>query len=80
MNKKICVYEFMMPDCDDPDIYAAGPIWTWQKTAEGQWIMEHSLEVPEYNISVDHNSVCYRVKIIANLTEHDELFFKLKWP
>ena len=37
----ICVHEFPMGDVEDPDLYAAQPIWEWQESeAAGLlWLM-----------------------------------------
>jgi hypothetical protein len=40
------VHEFRMGDVEDPDVYAAGPLLDWQKSAAGAWVMEHAVEVP----------------------------------
>lgn len=39
---KITFHRFRMGDVDDVDIYAAEPIWQWQQTDKGRWVMEHA--------------------------------------
>ena len=78
MNK-IVVHEFTMSDNEDPEIYAAGPIYEWQKSSVGQWIMEHSQPEPHWTVGLDHNIYGYRVRIIANLSDEDRTFFHLKY-
>lgn len=77
--KKILVHEFHLSDNDDPEIYAAGPIYDWQQTEAGQWVMSHSQPEPHWNMDIDHNIYGYRVRIIANLSEEDITFFQLKY-
>lgn len=77
--KKIVVYSFRMSDVDDPAIYAAEPIYKWQQTESGRWVMEHSVPEPEWTIGVDVNNYGYRVHITANLSEEDTTFFLLKY-
>lgn len=67
-----------MADNDDPWLYAAQPIWNWQQTPQGQWIMLHSYD-PEFQIDADVDRMGYRVKIIADLSDKDLCYYHLKW-
>jgi hypothetical protein len=40
------VHEFNMGDVEDPDLYAAQPLYEWQQSEQGKWIMEHAVEPP----------------------------------
>lgn len=73
------VHEFNMSDVEDPEIYAAGPIYSWQQTDAGQWVMKHSNPEPEWNIGFSHDTYGYQVRIIASLTEEEQTFFHLKY-
>jgi hypothetical protein len=75
----IVVHEFTMGDVEDPDLYAAEPLLEWQHSESGSWVMEHSVEQPQWHRQVDLASYGYRYCITARLTEQDELFFKLKF-
>ena len=76
---KICVHTFRLSDSEDPEIYAAEPLYNWQQTEQGQWVLAHSIEQPFFTISVDHVTYGYQCKIFANLKSEDTTFFKLKW-
>ena len=76
---KVMVHSFHLSDVDDPEIYAAQPIWEWQQTESGKWIMEHSCPEPYWSMNADVNTMGYRVTIVATLEEKDATFFKLKW-
>jgi hypothetical protein len=73
------VHEFLMGDVEDPDIYAAEPLLAWQHSEAGKWVMEHSIEQPQWHRRVDQYSYGYRFYITARLTEQDQIFFKLKF-
>ena len=73
----VCVHEFNVGDVEDPEIYAAQPIWEWQETDAGKWVMENAVEKPYY--IQDYNSWGHRYKIIARLSEQNEVYFKLKF-
>ena len=75
----ICVHEFTMGDVEDPDLYAAQPIWEWQESEAGKFVMAHAVEAPYWIRSVDHNSYGHRYRIIARLSEPNQTFFKLKF-
>lgn len=76
---KIPVHTFNLGDVDDVDIYAAGPIYEWQKTDAGKWVMERSKPEPYWTIGFDHLSYGHRVTIIANLEDADATYYNLKW-
>jgi len=75
----VCVHEFSVGDVEDPEIYAAQPIWEWQESDAGKWIMENAVEKPYYIQGMDYNSWGHRYKIMARLSEQNQTFWRLKW-
>jgi hypothetical protein len=75
----VVVHEFAMGDVEDPDLYAAEPLLTWQKSEAGEWVMLHSVDQPQWHRTVDINTYGYRYYVTARLKERDEIFFKLKF-
>jgi hypothetical protein len=75
----VCVHEFTLSDIDDVEIYVASPIWEWQQTVEGDWIMKHSVNKPYWIQFIDTLTYGYRIKIMARLSDKDETFWRLKW-
>ena len=61
------IHKFRLGDVEDPDIYAAGPIWDWQQTDKGKWVMKHGLD-PTYSIFADPLTYGYSVNISAHIT------------
>lgn len=76
---KVTVHTFSVGDVEDPEIYAAGPIWDWQQTDAGKFIMEHAVEKPSYHQSLDYNSFGYRYAIVAELEAKKLSEFYLRW-
>jgi hypothetical protein len=76
---KIIVHSFSVGDVEDPEIYAAGPIWDWEHTDAGKFVMEHSVETPSYHQSLDHTAYGYRYAIIAELEAKKLSEFYLRW-
>lgn len=75
----IVVHEFLLGDSEDPDLYVAHPIWEWQQSEVGQWVMEHAVEKPYWTKRVDLNSYGYKCSIVARLCEADQVFYRLKY-
>ena len=76
--RQITFHSFTMGDVDDPDIYVAQPIWEWQQTEPGQWVMLHCKD-PRYSIGPDGASWGHRVRLYGELEDKDAMFWQLKW-
>jgi hypothetical protein len=76
---RLKLYSFTLADVDDPEIYAAGPLWDWQQTECGQWCMENCIQTPSFHIHTDLSSYCYRVTVTGELSETDHTYYQLKW-
>jgi hypothetical protein len=76
--RKITFHSFVMGDVDDIDIYAAQPIYEWQQTEQGRWVMEHCQD-PQYIVNPDAQSWGHRVVLYGQLADQDATFFELKW-
>lgn len=75
----VIVHEFPMGDVEDPDLYAAEPLWKWQQTEAGQWVMEHAVEKPFWHRRVNPYYYGYTYYIVARLSEQDQTYWALKW-
>jgi hypothetical protein len=71
-------HKFTLGDCEDPDIYVAGPILEWQKTEKGQWVMKHGRGLT-YELNTDFQTLGYRVTIRGSLDPEDEVYYTLKY-
>lgn len=76
---KIRAHEFTLGDVDDVEIYAAQPIYEWQQTDKGKFVMEKAVETPEWHKMVDVSVYSYKFVITAKLKEQDYTFYALKW-
>ena len=75
----VCVHEFTMGDVDDLDIYIAGPIWDWQQSELGSWVIKNAEREPYWVQNMDVNTLGYRIRIMARFSEKNEVFWRLKW-
>jgi hypothetical protein len=76
---RVRVHTIKMSDVDDPEIYVAQPIYDWQQTEEGKWIMETSCPPPSYNSHFDQSTYGYTYYITAYLKPKDYTFWSLKY-
>ena len=75
----VVVHHFPMGDVEDPDLYAAEPLYNWQQSEAGTWVMAHAVEPPFWVRQPDLSSYGYRYYIVARLKEQDQTFWSLKW-
>jgi hypothetical protein len=76
---KVVVHKFSVGDVDDPEIYAAGPIWDWQQSDAGQFIMKNSVDKPEWCRHMDHAVYGHQYAITAELEAKKLSEFYLRW-
>lgn len=75
---RITFYEFSMGDVDDVEIYAAQPIYEWQQTTQGKWVMEHAEDLRFYT-SADPSTFGYRISIRGEIDDKHATEFFLRW-
>jgi hypothetical protein len=73
------VHKFTMGDVEDPDLYAAQPLWEWQQSEAGQWVMEHAVETPFWHRHLDPYNYGHTYYVVARLSEKDQIYWTLKW-
>jgi hypothetical protein len=76
---KVVVYKFDLSDVEDPDLYAAEPIWKWQQSEVGKFVMENAEDKPEWHRHMDPMFMGYRYIIIAELESKKLSEFYLRW-
>ena len=76
---KVVVHKIRMGDVEDPDLYVAEPIYNWQQTDAGKFIMEKSTKQPEWHRLIDPHSYGYVYHIVAYLEGPDLTYWKLKY-
>jgi hypothetical protein len=77
--RDVCVHEIRMGDVEDPDLYASAPMWDWQQSDAGKFIMEHAVEKPYWTRQADISSYGHLYRIMARLSKQHETFWTLKW-
>ena len=77
--RDVCVHEITMGDVEDPDLFVGHPIWEWQQSEAGKFIMECAVEKPYWIRQLDYRSYGHIYRIMARLKEQDQVFWELKW-
>jgi len=77
--RDVCVHEIRMSDCEDPDLFVAEPIWKWQQSDAGKFVMEHAVDKPYWTRNTDYHSYGHVYRVMARLSEQNETFWSLKW-
>lgn len=76
---KIVVHRFRLADVDDPDIYAAQPIYEWQQSEAGKYIMQNALSQPTILNQLSHNTLHMDYAIVAELEKKKLSEFYLRF-
>jgi hypothetical protein len=76
---KITFHTFSMGDVDDVDIYVAEPIYQWQQTEQGRWVMEHAHNLA-YHTLADPVQWGHRIAIRGEITDpKKQTEYFLRW-
>jgi len=76
---KVVVHKFDLADCEDPDIYAAVPMFDWERSEAGQFVMKHAVDNPVWHRHMDPMWMGYRYVITAELEKKKLSEFYLKF-
>lgn len=63
--RELVVHTFQLGDVEDPDLYAAQPLYEWQQSDFGKWVMKNAADTPTWYRHVDPMSFGYQYKITA---------------
>ena len=75
----VTVHSFRMGDVEDPDLYAAEPLYQWQNSEMGKWVMSNAVETPSWYRRVDPSSFGWRYEVRANLSPQNYTHWWMKW-
>jgi len=65
--KEVVVHSFSLGDVEDPDLYAAHPLWEWEHSETGQWVMKNASDTPTWYRIADPINYGYKYQIRAKL-------------
>lgn len=73
------VHKFRMGDVEDPDLFVAQPIYEWQQTDHGKWVMKNGRD-PQYHMSMEPVYYGYQITITAHITAKRWTEYCLRFP
>lgn len=76
---KVVVHRFQVSEVEDPDIYAAAPIYDWEKSESGQFVMKHAIGQPVFHKNINHLTYGYEYVIVAELEKKKLSEFYLRF-
>lgn len=79
MTVTVIACKFSVGDVEDPDLYASQPIYEWEQSEAGQWMMKHSDPTPMWQR--DYDILTYGTKYVIKgyLTSEQYTYWKLKY-
>jgi len=76
----VTCHKIRMGDVEDPDLFVAQPIWEWQQTEMGKWIMDHAIpSTARWDRMIDPSYMGWQYVIRADLHPKDYTFWWIKW-
>jgi hypothetical protein len=76
---EVVVHRFRLGDVEDPDLYAAQPLWEWQESEAGQFVMKNAVETPEWRRQADNVNWGHQYIIVAELEKKKLSEFYLRF-
>jgi hypothetical protein len=76
---KVVFHRFRLSDVEDPDLWAAEPIYKWEKSEPGQFVMKHAIDKPVWHRNIDHVTYSYQYIIVAELEMKKLSEYYLRW-
>jgi hypothetical protein len=75
----VVVHRFFVAECEDPDIYAAQPMWEWENSEQGKFIKDCAVGTPTFHKQLNYRELTYEFVITAELPSKKLTEFYLKW-
>ena len=69
VRKTFEVHRFRIGDVEDPDVYAAQPLWEWQNSSLGKWVMENAVDTPEWRLNTGWDYMGYTCSVTAEFED-----------
>lgn len=73
------VYGINLGNCDDPVVYAAGPLIEWEKSPAGVFVKSKAVELPVWYQYTDPITFSSNIIVLARLYAEDASYYTLKW-
>ena len=79
-TKEVVFHKIHMGDVEDPDLFVAEPIWKWQQTPAGKFVMEKSVpNSPRWERRADLQHWGHVYYIFAEMDTRSLTEYYLRW-
>lgn len=79
MSRGILVKEIVIGDCEDPYLYAAGPVSEWERTEEAEYVKAHSTQQLVFYCDASAEMFGFVIRIYAELEGEALTYYRLKY-
>ena len=69
MHKKLIVHEFYLGDPEDPEVLVAQPLYIWQVSEFGKWVMNNASTQPEWTLETTFERLGYKCIVTAEFED-----------
>lgn len=78
-NIKVVVFRFRMGDVEDPQIFAAEPLYEWENSEAGKWVIKNSVKTPSWHIVPNIDFYGNDIIVTAEFKPKEYTYWKLKY-
>ena len=79
-RRQVIVYRARLSDVDDPVLYAAEPLYRFEQSELGKWVMANAIpESVVWNTYIDQNTYGYQVIVKAEFQGSKITEYLLRW-
>ena len=76
---KVVVHSFMMGDVEDPDLFAAEPLYKWEQSDQGKFVTENAIDKPIWYRHESPYNWGHQYTVVAELEKKKLAEFYLRW-
>lgn len=77
---RFVVHSFFVSESEDVDIYVAEPLYQWEQSEKGRWVMEKCVpKSARWNKFLNPNSYSYIVQVSAEFEGPTVTEYLLRW-
>ena len=76
---KLVVHKIHMGDVEDPDLMVAQPIYEWQQTPQGKFVMDHAVNTPSWERVMNPMYMGWTYMVVAELEKKRLTEYYLKF-
>lgn len=76
---KIVVHQFKQSDSEDPDLFVAEPLYKWEISEQGRFVISNAKEQPVWHRHLDPSTYGWQITVVAELEGPALTEYLLRW-